>query len=336
MPVYNAENFLHDSVGSILRQTCGDFELICFNDKSTDNSLKMLNELAATANRTAPERMRVIDSPVNVKQGGGRNRGLREARGEFVMFVDADDALREDAVERCVDVARKEGADMVVFDYARFASSPANLGERICQLGEDAAELRGEELRIRVLQRSTPVWSAMYSKELICGNNLFFPEKVFYEDNAVAPAIQLSAKNPVKINDALYLYRFDNCSVTRSMNNYHFFDRLRSAVALMENMRRLGLYERYKDEMDFIFISQYYVHSIFGCIYRFDRVPKMRHRYICKTIERYVPDYRSNPRFRAQGAKMRFKIWTHARFPGLVKMLSNANRRLKGGRRASR
>lgn len=332
MPVYNAEKFLNDSVGSVLRQTESDFELICFNDASTDGSLALLKELADKdfARTGILGHMRVIDSPVNIKQGGGRNRALREARGEYVMFVDADDALREDTVETCLKTAKKENADMVIFDYARFTSSPANLGERICQLGDDAAGLRGEELRRRVMQRSTPVWSAMYRKELITANNLFFPEKVFYEDNAVALAIQLSARNPVKINEALYLYRFDNASVTRSTNNYRFFDRLSSAVMLMENLKRLGLYERYKDELDFIFINQYFIHSIFGCIYRFDRIPMMRHHYIRKTISRHLPDYRSNPRYKARPLKLRFKIWTHVRFPQVIKLLSDLSRRLRG------
>ncbi|MDE5988833.1 MAG: glycosyltransferase family 2 protein [Duncaniella sp.] len=332
MPVYNAEKFLNDSVGSVLRQTEIDFELICFNDASTDGSLALLKELADKdfARTGILGHMRVIDSPVNIKQGGGRNRALREARGEYVMFVDADDALREDAVETCLKTAKKENADMVIFDYARFTSSPTNLGERICQLADDAAGLRGEELRRRVMQRSTPVWSAMYRKELITANNLFFPEKVFYEDNAVALAIQLSAQNPVKINEALYLYRFDNASVTRSTNNYRFFDRLSSAVMLMENLKRLGLYERNKDELDFIFINQYFTHSIFGCIYRFDRVPMLRHNYIRKTISRHLPDYRSNPHYKARPLKLRFKIWTHVRFPQVIKLLSDLSRRLRG------
>lgn len=69
-PVYNAEKFLNDSVGSILRQTESDFELICFNDASSDGSLAMLKNLADKdfARTGTGGRMRVIDSPVNVKQ----------------------------------------------------------------------------------------------------------------------------------------------------------------------------------------------------------------------------------------------------------------------------
>lgn len=328
MPVYNAEKFLHDSIGSVLRQSSGNFELICFNDASTDSSLQILNDIAAGAD--AGGRIRVIDSPVNLRQGGGRNRALREARGKYVMFLDADDALRDDAIATCLAAAERENADMVVFDYCRFTVAPDNAGERICQLGEDAADLRGEELRLRIIRKSTPVWSAMYRKELITDNGLFFPEKVFYEDNAVALAIQLSAARPVKINEVLYLYRFDNASVTRSTNNYRFFDRLSSAVSLMNNLKRLGLYDRFKDDIDYVFISQYFIHSVFGCIYRFDRVPLMRHHYICKTIGRYLPDYRSNPLYKAQPAGLRFKIWTHARFPRIIRLLSAISRKIRG------
>lgn len=124
----------------------------------------------------------------------------------------------------------------------------------------------------------------MYERGLIVDRGLFFPEHVFYEDNAVAMAIQLSASNPVKINAALYLYRCENASVTRSSDNYRFFDRFASARTLPEHLRRLGLYERYAPQIDFLFVSQYYIHTIFGCGYRFSRVPLMRHRYVCRTV----------------------------------------------------
>ena len=324
MPVYNAEEYLKESVGSVLGQTYPGIELICFNDASTDGSLSLLRSFAE-----ADSRLRIMDSVVNVRQGGGRNRALRAAHGRFVMFLDADDALADDAVRLCVEAAMRENADMVVFDYVRNFPS---LGKKepVCQLGTDAAALRGDALRERLIERITPVWSAMYDKSLITDNGLFFPENVFYEDNAVALAIQLSARNPVKLNALLYNYRCDNASVTRSVNNYRFFDRLSSAVALMENLRRLGLYDRFAAQLDFLFLNQYYIHTIFGCIYRFEKVPMMRLRYVLGTVGRYVKNHRSNPYYRKQSVAMKLKIESHARFPRVIKFLSVSKRRIFG------
>lgn len=331
MPVYNAEKFIDESVGSILAQTFGDFELVCFNDASTDGSLDRLKYFSSVDNR-----VRILDSPVNVKQGGGRNRALRVARGNYVMFVDADDMLRVDAIEQCMAAVRDHGADAVFFDYERFSSS-TGWHETVSQLGDDASGLTGDDLRRRIIARTAPVWCAMYRKSLITDNGLYFPENVFYEDNAVALAMQLVARNPVKINATLYRYRFDNVSVTRSVNDPRFFDRIGSAVTLLGHMKRLGIYGRFADEIDFLFVNQYLVHTVFGAIYRFDRVQVDRIREVVSDVETYVPRYNGNLYYKAQPMSMKIKIWTHIHVPRLVKMLSNINRRLRVfGRRGSR
>lgn len=323
MPVFNAADFLEDSIGSVLKQSFQDFELICFNDASSDRSLEILRDY-----ERADSRVRVIDSPVNVKQGGGRNRALAAALGRYVVFLDADDALAPDALARCIAAADTEQADMIVFDYRRFSPSTGAEAD-VCQLGADAARLRDDNLRRRIALRTTPVWSAMYERRLIVDNALWFPEGVFYEDNAVAAAIQLSARNPVKINAPLYLYRFDNASVTRSVNNYRFFHRITSAVTLLGHLKRLGLYDSFAAELDFLFLNQYLTHTVYGCVYRFDRVPMLRHRYVCRTIGRYVTDYRRNRYYRAQPAAQRLKLAAHMLAPRLIKQLSNISRRLR-------
>lgn len=317
MPVYNAEKFLDASVGSVLAQNSGDWELICFNDASTDGSAEVLKRYAG-----ADSRIRVIDSPVNVKQGGGRNRGIRAARGEYVLFLDADDRLNPDAVRRCLDAAQRLNADAVLFDYERFGADGKVMG---CepQLGPDAPHLRGNVLKKRIAQRPTPVWCGMYRRPLITGQGLYFPENVFYEDNAVALAIQLSASNPVKIDGALYGYRCDNQSVTRSTNNYRFFHRLYSARILKGHLMRLGLYEPLRDEIDFLLLNQYYIHTVYGCVYRFDRVPMLRHHYVCATAARFVPGYRHNSYYRAMPLRQKMKLAAHVRFPRAIKFLSN-------------
>lgn len=322
MSVYNTEAFVADAIRSVLNQSYKYIELICFNDASTDSSLEIMKKIAGT-----DDRLQIIDSPVNIRQGGGRNRAIAKASGKYLMFLDSDDELTPDAVEKCVEAATKYDSEAVFFDYCRFTTSD-NSQTTICQLGEDAVNLSGDDLRRRILERTSSHVAAMYARSVIVDNDLYFPEGIYYEDNAVALAIQISAKNPVKLNEVFYRYRFDNNSVTRSVNNYRFFDRIKSAEIFMSHMKRLGLYDKYKSLIDFQFINLYFVHTVFGAIYRFDKVQTDRIKQVKNGIVEYVPDYRSNEFYKAQSWKVKFKIESHVRWPRLIKMLSNVNRML--------
>lgn len=324
MPVYNAEAYLNASVGSVCAQTCGDWELICFNDASTDSSPQLLHGFARRDTR-----IRVIDSPVNVRQGEGRNRAIDAAVGEFIMFLDADDMLAPEAIMECLAAARSADADMVLFDYRNFTDGlPPESGTVISPLGLDAANLHGDELRLRLIERPTPVWSAMYRRKLWTENSLRFPAGVFYEDNAVALAAQLSATRPVKISAPLLYYRIAPGSVSHRRNDYRFFHRLSSARKLKENLVRLGLYtDRLQQAIDWVLIRQYLIHSVYGCIYRFDKVPHLRHHYICLTIERLVSNYKDNRYYRQLSPRQRVKLWTHMRWPRLLNRLHRLKNR---------
>lgn len=92
--VYNASNYLKESIDSILSQTCQEWQLICIDDCSTDKSMEMLQEYAAR-----DPRIMVMQTPVNSGQAVARNQGLKEARGVFTLMLDADDLLSPDALD---------------------------------------------------------------------------------------------------------------------------------------------------------------------------------------------------------------------------------------------
>ena len=113
VPVYNGEKYLPSCLETVAGQTCGDYELVIVDDGSTDGS-------GAIADRYAAGR-----GEVQVLHGENqglllaRRRGLSHCRGEYVVFLDADDALRDDALEiisRCID---ETGADIVSFRFSR-------------------------------------------------------------------------------------------------------------------------------------------------------------------------------------------------------------------------
>ena len=149
---------------------------------------------------------------------------------------------------------------------------------------------------------------------------------MFNEDYAVTLAIHLSAVNPVKVNAPLYGYHIYDTSVCHRMNDYRFFHRLSSARMLKAHLMRLGFYDRWREEIDYIILNQYYTHTITGCVYRFDRVPIMRQRYVRHTIERVVPGFRHNRYYRARPLAARLSLELHARFPRIISRLRNMKR----------
>lgn len=100
MAVYNGEQYLRQAMDSALKQDgVDDVELLCVDDASTDSSLQILDEYAARDGR-----VRVFRQPTNQGQAVARNLALREAKGEYIVMLDADDWLSEDALRRALAV----------------------------------------------------------------------------------------------------------------------------------------------------------------------------------------------------------------------------------------
>jgi glycosyltransferase involved in cell wall biosynthesis len=119
MPCYNAEAWAADAVASALAQTWTEIEVVAVNDGSTDGSLAVLR-------RVSGPRVRVVDQP-NRGASAARNAGLREARGDFIQFLDADDLLTPGKVAAQVALLQERGPGTVANGrWARFHRDPAD------------------------------------------------------------------------------------------------------------------------------------------------------------------------------------------------------------------
>ena len=111
IPVYNAERYLGRCLDSVLAQTLRDIEVICIDDGSTDSSPTILEK-----HRSADGRIRIIHQE-NSGQGAARNRGIDAATGDFICFVDADDALADaDALRSLVTEMDARKLQLLLFD----------------------------------------------------------------------------------------------------------------------------------------------------------------------------------------------------------------------------
>ncbi len=121
MPIYKAEDYLNNSITSILNQTLENFELILVDDGSPDNSGKICDELALNDNR-----IKVIH-----KENGGastaRNAGLDIAQGEFIAFVDSDDWIEPNMFETLFNLAKEHNADISQCNYIKVENEDAKI-----------------------------------------------------------------------------------------------------------------------------------------------------------------------------------------------------------------
>lgn len=112
IPVYNAEKYLEEAVDSVLSQTYRDLELIIIDDCSKDNSLEI-----ARSYEQSDARVRVIAGEKNQGVARVRNRGVQEARGEYIALLDSDDVWRKDKLERQLRLIESKGAQIAYCSY---------------------------------------------------------------------------------------------------------------------------------------------------------------------------------------------------------------------------
>lgn len=297
VPVYNVDKYLTKCLDSLLEQTLTNIEIVCINDASTDNSLSILYKYAKQDGR-----LKVINLKENKRQGGARNEGLKVASGEFVGFVDSDDWVDVEMFKCLYNKAKEEKADICVCDYYKTHSTYIEE----CKTFEDSIfNLNEYQKKKRIIIEGGHLCCALIKRSLIMNNHLFFPEGVIYEDNAVGGAMFLCANKIVKVCRPLYYYRQNNVSTTRSINNWNYFDRLKTSISFLENMKRIDTLQIYKEEIEFRFYVLYYINTIWGCVNLFSPPAIQKINSIKDSIKKYV-DIKGNKYYKTLSANLRF------------------------------
>lgn len=171
MPVYNAMDFLEMSIQSVADQTFNDFELICVDDGSTDGSLDYLNELK----QTYPF-IRIIEQQ-NQGSGKARNNGLKNAKGEYIGFLDSDDIfLDSNALEEMYRVAHENDANLVSANL-KFLEIDGTISDNPHYAANDYSEFL-EYGRINPRDYGIPYafYKCIFKKEFLDEHNIIFPD----------------------------------------------------------------------------------------------------------------------------------------------------------------
>ena len=223
LPVYNVAKYLSECMDSVLKQTYSDLEVICINDGSTDDSLEILEEYASLDNRV------VIINQENKGQGAARNKGIKLAKGEYILFVDPDDWVEADTVESAYQIAKNNNAQIVQFNYQTYNESSGEFQKH--NLAKQLFDLYGYNLEIEksfcfkdvkkncLHSFDMHIVNRLYLTKFLKDNNIIFSDCRYGEDWLFSIGTLIKADMIFYLDKYNYNYRIRNDSSCNSINS---------------------------------------------------------------------------------------------------------------------
>lgn len=217
VPIYNAQQYLTDTINSLINQTLKDIEIILVNDGSTDNSKKICEEYAKKDDRIIV---------INKKNGGladARNAGLHVANGKYIMFLDAGDLFELNSCEHMYKLIEETKSDYVIGNYQMMDDD----GTKWDKPAFDVEEYQEFKIKRNDYQKSffvmnSTAWNKIYKNEFLKNNNITFKIPSPSEDDYFTSLCYIRAKVGFYTSKVIYLYRNSPNSLSKDCSLKYF------------------------------------------------------------------------------------------------------------------
>ncbi len=243
MPLFNAERYLSEALNSVLCQTYGGFELICINDCSTDNTKTILADF-----QKKDKRIKVLENVERLGAGMSRNKGLREASGEYVIFLDGDDIFEKELLEEARNTMEKNGTDIVFFEFMHTSSESIydkKIKERQKKFVEDYCTIPFSLSSLdprEVANWSGATWNKMYRRSFLIDNNIEFQNLPSSNDVYFSKMALYSSKSMIWMDDRrIMVYARDHFEASRISNDRNPMCAYYAMEKLVRELRRRGM-----------------------------------------------------------------------------------------------
>lgn len=208
-PVYNTEIYLEDCIQSVIDQSFTDWEIIFINDGSTDNSLKVLKKYKNIDNR-----IKIIDKK-NEGQGTARNIGLKQAVGDYVLYLDSDDWLEQDALSKLYKKFQEDNYDIIFFNVYNYYEKT---GRKNIYLFNDCfyRKFKNETFNAYkakdILFQTNGLAFKAYNRKFLVENKIQYSATKYIEDSEFFIKAILYAQKMVCLNELIVNYRIRKTS----------------------------------------------------------------------------------------------------------------------------
>ena len=220
MPCYNCQDLLEETLQSLEDQTCQNFEVICINDGSTDRTAEVLKAWKEKGTLD----ITVIDKK-NAGVSAARNDGIRAAKGEYVIFLDSDDAYHEAYIEKMLEALESSGADVAYCRVDRKYDTVMNISAAEISCKPQSQTEAMENLLYRMGEFSFCCY--VYRAELLKKQDLSFDcNTKFGEDREFNWKYLCHCSSACFVDAPLYWYRVNHQSATRAKASWRKTDLL--------------------------------------------------------------------------------------------------------------
>lgn len=275
--VYNSENTIRRCLDSVINQTYKDIEIIAINDGSLDNSLILLQEYVKRDNRI------VVINQENMGVSAARNVGLSNAKGDFILFIDSDDWIELDMIDRMFQIFKDNQDCDIVFCGHDNADEPSKIVIEKDIMYEKWDNKKQIIEFMKHKQMTGMLWNKLIRKDLIGGTK--FNEKIFYgEDADFLWEILKKTNILIKTNEIFYHHVLDKSSITHQ----NFSDKKYTAIYVWLNI--------FKDiNKNYCFLKRYAIERLLSVVtYTYYEIKKSKYNNtekkenIRKIIKKYL------------------------------------------------
>ncbi|GEP50380.1 hypothetical protein FNO01nite_10520 [Flavobacterium noncentrifugens] len=229
IPVYNVERYIEKCIGSVLNNDLAenDFEIIVVNDETPDNSLAIVESIAAKHANI------IVISQQNKGLGGARNTGIKNATGEYILFLDADDWINPGMLSKTLSEARNAQVDML--EFGAEGITPDGKITYHNSLSSEGKSCNGFDYT----QHYNYMWSAcnkLYRTQFLKDNALYFMEHIYFEDLEFFTRLIPKASKIQAIPEIVASFYQSGDSITRNTSTAKKQKAYRDIVTIAQNL----------------------------------------------------------------------------------------------------
>ena len=282
VPVYNSSSYIEKCITSLVEQTLDDIEIIIIDDGSTDDTLKKLKRYS--------NKIKLITQK-NSGVASARNKGLKEAKGEYIAFVDSDDWIEKDMFQTMYTKAIQKKYDAVECDFKYVDDN--NEWNGVIDTTNDILTI--DDKKKYFVNMFPVIWNKIYKREKI--KDIKFKDGVWAEDVEFLYRVITNINTIGKVNKNLYYYYQREKSESRLFDKrvYNYIDNFNGLIKFYKDNNK---YELYKKELEYCYVR--YLYATFvkraASFKNKDDYKEAVKVARCNVLEKF-PNYRKNKYF---------------------------------------